>query len=180
MLLLGLPASAAGQACVGREVALRAAVDSFSGIQQNVGVAVAVASVGRVVYSEGFGFADLEHRVAVTPATRFAVASLTKAFAPGFLHEETWQLVWTRPRFGELETGMGFGWFVRPPADGPPRIHINGSNPGVQAGLFVYRDTGLVIAVLTNSLGKGAESGAFASGGSEGFPALLHQACTNP
>ncbi len=54
------------------------------------GVSVAVGVNGRVVWAEGFGWADLEHRVAVTPLTRFRVGSIAKPFtsaAVGLLHE---------------------------------------------------------------------------------------------
>jgi CubicO group peptidase (beta-lactamase class C family) len=34
---------------------------------------------GRIVYAEGFGFADLEHRVPVTPLTRFRIGSVSKS-----------------------------------------------------------------------------------------------------
>ena len=42
------------------------------------GVSVAVAVDGDIAWSEGFGFADLEHRVPVWPATRFRVGSISK------------------------------------------------------------------------------------------------------
>lgn len=45
---------------------------------QTPGVAVAVASAGRVVWSEGFGYADLEHRVPVSTGTRFGIGSISK------------------------------------------------------------------------------------------------------
>ena len=37
------------------------------------GLSVAVAAGGEIVWSEGFGYADLEHLVAVTPETRFGI-----------------------------------------------------------------------------------------------------------
>ncbi len=43
------------------------------------GSAITVMRGGRVVWSEGFGFADLEQRVAATPLTRFRVGSVSKA-----------------------------------------------------------------------------------------------------
>jgi CubicO group peptidase (beta-lactamase class C family) len=50
------------------------------------GFALAVAHKGKLVYSRGFGAADVEHEVAVEPQTRFAVGSLTKQFiAAGIL-----------------------------------------------------------------------------------------------
>jgi CubicO group peptidase (beta-lactamase class C family) len=42
------------------------------------GLSVAVGWKGRLVYSRGFGSADLEHRVAVTTTTAFRTASVAK------------------------------------------------------------------------------------------------------
>jgi serine beta-lactamase-like protein LACTB, mitochondrial len=42
------------------------------------GLAIAVAVDGRMVYSEGFGFADLEERVPVWPTTKFRIGSVSK------------------------------------------------------------------------------------------------------
>lgn len=44
------------------------------------GVSVTVMKDGKVIWSEGFGYADLEERVPVTPLTRFRVGSISKAF----------------------------------------------------------------------------------------------------
>jgi serine beta-lactamase-like protein LACTB len=55
------------------------------------GIAVAVARDGRIVWSEGFGWADLEQRVPVTPATEFRIGSISKSLtsaAVGLLVEE--------------------------------------------------------------------------------------------
>jgi CubicO group peptidase (beta-lactamase class C family) len=43
------------------------------------GLSVAVAAGGEIVWSEGFGHADLEHRVPVTPETRFGIGSISKS-----------------------------------------------------------------------------------------------------
>ena len=43
------------------------------------GVSVAVAVDGRVVWSEGFGYADLAAKRPVTPATRFRIGSISKS-----------------------------------------------------------------------------------------------------
>ncbi len=43
------------------------------------GVSVAVALEGELVWSEGFGWADLEQEVPVTPRTRFRIGSASKA-----------------------------------------------------------------------------------------------------
>jgi CubicO group peptidase (beta-lactamase class C family) len=42
------------------------------------GLSIAIAFQNRIVYSKGFGMADLEHGVAVTPNTRFRTASVAK------------------------------------------------------------------------------------------------------
>ncbi len=42
------------------------------------GIAVAVSVDGRTVLSEGFGYADLEHRVPMTPSVKFRVGSIAK------------------------------------------------------------------------------------------------------
>ncbi|HEU4630203.1 MAG TPA: serine hydrolase domain-containing protein [Gemmatimonadaceae bacterium] len=55
------------------------------------GLSVAVIVDGDVVWSEGFGFADLEGRVPVTPLTRFRIGSISKpvtAEAMGLLVEQ--------------------------------------------------------------------------------------------
>src|SRR2546422_3986380 len=44
------------------------------------GCAVAVFSGGSIVYQRGFGAADLEHAVPITPASVFYVGSLSKQF----------------------------------------------------------------------------------------------------
>lgn len=42
------------------------------------GIAVAVQQGGQVIYSKGFGYADIEHRIPVTAETVFPVGSITK------------------------------------------------------------------------------------------------------
>jgi len=44
------------------------------------GCAAAVMKDGRIVYKRGFGMADLDHDVTITPATVFHVASMSKQF----------------------------------------------------------------------------------------------------
>lgn len=43
------------------------------------GAAVAVSRGGRILWSEAFGYANLEHRVPATPATRFRIGSISKS-----------------------------------------------------------------------------------------------------
>ncbi len=44
------------------------------------GASVAVALEGEIVWSEGFGYADLERGIAVTSETRFGIGSISKSF----------------------------------------------------------------------------------------------------
>lgn len=43
------------------------------------GAQIAVIRDGALIWSEGFGFADMEQQVAATPITRFRIASISKA-----------------------------------------------------------------------------------------------------
>lgn len=45
------------------------------------GMSAAIVKDQKVLWAKGFGFADLENRVAVTPDTVFHLASITKTFA---------------------------------------------------------------------------------------------------
>jgi serine beta-lactamase-like protein LACTB len=60
-------------------------------VEKNLpGVSVAVGVDGKLVWAEGFGWADLEQRVPVTPLTRFRIGSASKGLtsaAVGLLHE---------------------------------------------------------------------------------------------
>ncbi len=60
--------------------ALTEALQDVHARQRNVGLAAAVSRNGERLFSDHLGFADLERRVPVTARTRFAVASVTKAF----------------------------------------------------------------------------------------------------
>lgn len=44
------------------------------------GVAVLIAKDGKVLYKKGFGYADVENNVPVTPETKFRIGSITKQF----------------------------------------------------------------------------------------------------
>lgn len=75
-----------------------AAIDSGRAIAMRLlqergipGLSVAVAVDGEVVWSEGFGYADVENRLPVTSLTRFRIASISKpvtAAALGLLIQE--------------------------------------------------------------------------------------------
>lgn len=71
------PASAAA--------ATRAAIAGTMRDANVPGVSVAVARRGEVVYAEGFGFADLEQRVPMTPRTKLGIGSVSKALTTALL-----------------------------------------------------------------------------------------------
>lgn len=82
----GAPA-AAGSA-YGHAQAIEAArAIARSLVEQNAlpGLSLAVGVDGRIVHSEGFGWADLENRVPVTPLTRMRIGSISKPVAAAAL-----------------------------------------------------------------------------------------------
>ena len=74
-----LTAQASYAAAAPEEKAVDAILDRFVSADAP-GVAVGIYRGGRVVYERGRGLADLEHRVPVTPATVFHIASVSKQF----------------------------------------------------------------------------------------------------
>jgi CubicO group peptidase (beta-lactamase class C family) len=55
--------------------------DIFAGVDpQGPGCAVGVYVEGEMVFGRGFGLANLEHRIAITPSTVFHIASISKQF----------------------------------------------------------------------------------------------------
>ena len=44
------------------------------------GLAVLVAQNGKILFEQGYGLADVEHHIAVTPQTQFRIGSITKQF----------------------------------------------------------------------------------------------------
>jgi CubicO group peptidase (beta-lactamase class C family) len=82
------PGSARYQAAIDSGRAVLRALMTQEGIP---GLSVAVIVDGDVVWSEGFGYADLENRVPATPLTRFRIGSISKpvtAEAVGLLVEQ--------------------------------------------------------------------------------------------
>src|SRR5205085_12182911 len=86
LMSLGTPSIApaqqrtAGPICATAQAAIRNTLRAVHDKQRNVGLSAAVLDHGQLVFSEGMGFADLEHTVRVTPRTGFTVASIGKAF----------------------------------------------------------------------------------------------------
>jgi CubicO group peptidase (beta-lactamase class C family) len=93
---------------------------------------------------------------------------------PGLLNMESLAAIWMRPTVEGVESPMSFGWF---PRASPARISINGSNAGVQAGLTVWKEEDLVVALLANSWGRGSRGGEFMNDGSTGFIGRLAAVC---
>jgi CubicO group peptidase (beta-lactamase class C family) len=78
---------------------------------------------------------------------------------PGLLSRASLDLLAARAPGDTAGPVMNAGWFVRAANAGPRRLHINGSNAGLQAALYVYPDQDLVVVVLSNTHGVGAQSG---------------------
>jgi serine beta-lactamase-like protein LACTB, mitochondrial len=96
---------------------------------------------------------------------------------PGLLTAESIARIWTQPTLQGVESRMSFGWF---PKANPARIGISGSNAGVQAGLTVWKDQDLVVAVLANSWGRGSRSGELMDDGPDGLIGRLSAVCGVP
>lgn len=79
---------------------------------------------------------------------RFGAAHLE----PGFFRPETLQLFFTSQRTADgQETGVGFGWRVgNEPGSGRRVAHHAGNIAGGRSVVVVYRDLGLVVALLSN------------------------------
>ncbi len=62
----------------------QARIDSFFQAEMKsnkvVGASIAILDKRQVAYAQGYGYADLENRIAVTPETSFRVGSITKSF----------------------------------------------------------------------------------------------------
>lgn len=77
---------------------------------------------------------------------------------PGLLSAETLRLLHETQATGGTESPWSLGWFVGEDPTGGRRIRMTGANPGLQAGLVVYPEHGLAVAVLSNAWGIGARS----------------------
>lgn len=84
-IVLGLAATAPGAAApaFNQEAARAAMVEALSSWAQDEdgpGAILQVAHAGEPLIVEAAGLAELEHRIAITPQTRFQVASVSKQF----------------------------------------------------------------------------------------------------
>src|SRR5689334_9042873 len=83
-LVFALVATIACTTTLGAQNASRDTVDKVVANQMAQahipGIAIAVVRAGKVIKAEGYGFADLEHNVRVTPQTVFKIGSVSKQF----------------------------------------------------------------------------------------------------
>jgi len=85
-LLVGLIVVGAGSACTGGASTPRAADARIDALfaewnrPDSAGCGVGVSRKGTMVFERGYGMADLEHKVPITPATLFDPASIAKPF----------------------------------------------------------------------------------------------------
>jgi len=83
IVLLLVPALAAAQTPTASQPDLSERVDKVFqkwNRTDSPGCALSVMKDGRIVYKHGYGMADLDHNVTITPATVFHVASMSKQF----------------------------------------------------------------------------------------------------
>lgn len=93
LFILGLPAVGYAQTATANAAQTKTAVDipaALAAIEKRLderrkelgipGVSLVIVKDGKVIYSKGLGYKNLEEKVAVTPDTQFAIGSATKAF----------------------------------------------------------------------------------------------------
>ncbi len=77
---------------------------------------------------------------------------------PGLLSAEGLRLLRETQGPAGGESPWSLGWFVGEDPGGGRRIRMTGANPGLQAGLVVYPEHELAVAVLSNTWGIGSRS----------------------
>jgi len=80
--LLGLPTVHAGSLGTSEREQIDALFKEYE-VGPRPGCALAVARNGAPVYARGYGLADIEHNVRITPATLFDIGSVSKQFTAG-------------------------------------------------------------------------------------------------
>lgn len=96
---------------------------------------------------------------------------------PGLLSPESLRAATSQSERTNVVSPMSFGWFVADAGRPERRFHINGSNAGVQSALYVYPDSRVVIAILSNTWGKGSRSGDLTVGAPAQLPSQLATLC---
>ena len=95
---------------------------------------------------------------------------------PGFLSDSSLALIWRPTVIRGVESQMSYGWY---PRSNPARLGIGGSNAGLQAGLSVWKDQDLVVAVLANTWGRGSRNGELMNDRADGLIGRLAAVCGN-
>jgi CubicO group peptidase (beta-lactamase class C family) len=91
-------------------------------------------------------------------STALDLVKLGNAFVtPGVFSRAALDSVYHPISTGGPDSPWSYGWFAGED-HGRRRIHMTGANPGVQAGLVVYPDDEVVVAVLSNAWGHDARS----------------------
>lgn len=120
LMFLTLTFSIAGSARETSSDNLDALKNSLEQLRQDLhipGMALVIVKDDEVIFAEGFGFANIENNIPVTPKTNFAIGSTTKAFTSTLIammnddkkmswdEEVTTYIDWFRPNLGE-NTGL--------------------------------------------------------------------------
>ncbi|MBI1791952.1 MAG: beta-lactamase family protein, partial [Acidobacteria bacterium] len=114
-------------------------------------LALAVARDGRIVWEEGFGWADREKRVAATEHTLYSLASISKPItATGLMvlvEAGKIDLDKTTVKTGE-RGGYGIGWSSTERPDGYRVVAHAGGMGGVSTSLRLVESEKLAVVVL--------------------------------
>ncbi len=78
---------------------------------------------------------------------------------PGFFSAKTLEMFYITQRTPQAESPWSYGWFVRRDSSGHRYLQISGTFAAIQAGMVVFPDQGIVVAVTSNTWGIGASSG---------------------
>jgi CubicO group peptidase (beta-lactamase class C family) len=169
LLALSLNACASSRAPVGGPApsepdiaAFARTVDELRAAMRIPGLSVAVAREGRILFAEGFGWADVERQVAASPETLYPIGSITKTFTSTLML----QLVEQGRLDLEAPVARHVTWEV--PADVRVRHVLSHTSQGEPGARFVYSER-------FNWLDNVVES---ATGGS--FPRLLSEGVLRP
>ncbi|GAB5537512.1 MAG: hypothetical protein Rubg2KO_37610 [Rubricoccaceae bacterium] len=143
-LLLAWAASATAQPATLDATMARATALADSAARTLPGMALAVSVDGETIWSEGFGYADLEGRVHVTPEMRFRIASISKPMTAVAIA----QLV----EAGRLDVDLPVQTYV--PSFPEKRWTVTTRQLGAHlAGIRHYRDQEFMMARRFDSVG---------------------------
>jgi CubicO group peptidase (beta-lactamase class C family) len=84
--LVPLPLTRAGRTVSGNQTPIESVTNRVNALfakwdrPDSAGCALGVVKDGKLIYARGYGMADLEHNVAITPRSAFDIASISKQF----------------------------------------------------------------------------------------------------